>query len=160
MRPLTPARSTRARRHDRVQDFPFQVASPSIRPVSNHRCVSLRRFLTLPLSAWASARSTRARSGLRLCLAGSPLTTAETSSLHYGPNVHLHLLPTPHRCGAVDFGYGPESVCPAGTCTPRVTRPHGRTKPAKQACQAFGAPGFSPGGTSGTGPSTTLHSAM
>ena len=44
--------------------------------------------------------------GLRLRTAGSSLHPAESSSLSYGPPVHLRLLPTPPHGGAVTSGYG------------------------------------------------------
>jgi len=43
---------------------------------------------------------------LRHFLAGSPTHQAESSSSSYGPAVHLQLLPTPHFCDAVTFGFG------------------------------------------------------
>jgi hypothetical protein len=57
-------------------------------------------------------------SGLHLSLAGSPVWSAESSSLSYGWIVRLLLLPTPPHDDAVTVGYRPENVCLKGTCTP------------------------------------------
>jgi hypothetical protein len=46
------------------------------------------------------------------------LWQAESSSLSYGWNVRLLLLPTPPHDDAVAFGYRPESVYLEGTFTP------------------------------------------
>ena len=40
-----------------------------------------------------------------------------TARRHCGLVIHLRLLSTPPRDDAVIFGYGPENVCPKGTCT-------------------------------------------
>src|SRR6185295_12412602 len=53
--------------------------------------------------------------------------TAVSSSLSYGLVLHLLLLSTTHRCVAVAFGYGPESVCPKRTLTSLTTRAFRRT---------------------------------
>jgi hypothetical protein len=52
---------------------------------------------------------------------------AVSSSSSCGLVIHLPLLPTPPRSGAVTFGYGPESVCPRRTSTSLILCAFGRT---------------------------------
>jgi hypothetical protein len=98
----------------------------STRRCDRSPCFTLPAFLTLPspttpgtplaaFTHYPSARSVPSR--LRLSLAGSPMPTAESSSLSYGRVVHLRLLPTLPRGNAVIFGYGPESAYPERTLT-------------------------------------------
>ena len=66
------------------------------------------------LTRYPSARRASANhrgAGLRPSLAGSSRHQAESSSLSYGPTVHLLLLPTPPRGDAVTFDYRPENAC-------------------------------------------------
>lgn len=67
-------------------------------------------------------------SGLRRSLAGSPACLAESSSSSSGPVVHLPLLPTPPRGGAVAFDYARMHARAAGTSTPLSVCAHGRTR--------------------------------
>ena len=94
------------------------IPSPST-PVTPD--IALARY---PLARQASPLQ---GSGLRLSLAGSPVTPAESSSSSYGRVVHLPLLPTPPHGDAVRVGYRPESVCLKGTYTPQTTRALRRT---------------------------------
>jgi hypothetical protein len=70
------------------------------------------------------------RSGLHLCIAGSSVCPAVSSSLSYGLVVHLPLLRTPLRSDALSFGFRPESACLTRTLTSLTMHAHGRTMPA------------------------------
>ena len=89
------------------------------------------RFLTLPLSS-LDFPPEHCGFGLRLWLAGSPLTPAVSSSLSYGRVLHLQLLPTSPHGNAVSFAFRPENVCLKRTSTSltisafrRTSRPFG-----------------------------------
>src|SRR5665213_3455890 len=84
------------------------------------------RFLTLPLSS-LDFPPYCCGSGLRLWLAGSPLTPAVSSSSSYGRVLHLQLLPTSPHGNAVSFGFRPENVCLKRTCTSLTIRAFRRT---------------------------------
>jgi hypothetical protein len=84
------------------------------------------RFLTLPLSSLDFPPAC-CGSGLRLWLAGSPLTPAVSSSSSYGRVLHLQLLPTSPHGNAVSFGFRPENVCLKRTCTSLTIRAFRRT---------------------------------
>lgn len=118
--------------HPHYRDFPATMAALtpaallSTRRCDRSPCFTLPAFLTLPspttpgtplaaFTHYPSARSVPSR--LRHSLAGSPMPTAESSSLSYGRVVHLRLLPTLPHGNAVIFGYGPESAYPERTLT-------------------------------------------
>jgi hypothetical protein len=84
------------------------------------------RFLTLPLSSLDFPPAC-CGSGLRLWLAGSPLTPAVSSSSSYRRVLHLQLLPTSPHGNAVSFGFRPENVCLKRTCTSLTIRAFRRT---------------------------------
>ena len=90
---------------------------PSHRSVANYLTPSQHRFNTLPLSMLGLPRIRLAGLGFRTSLAGSPRRPAKSRSSSYGPMVHLQLLSTPPRGGAVTFGFRPESACLGRTCT-------------------------------------------
>jgi len=71
-----------------------------------------------------------ARAGLGFTTLRQARRSRWPNRVHFrcGLVVLLLLLPTPHRCGAVTFRFGPESVCPEGTCTPLMTRHQWRTE--------------------------------
>src|SRR5688500_3445199 len=82
--------------------------------VSKHLTHSPRRFITLPLSALSFPLP---GSGLRHSQAGSSTAPGRIEFVSYGLVVHLLLLSTPPRGGAVAVGYRPESVCLERTFT-------------------------------------------
>ncbi len=88
------------------------------------------RFCTLPLISLDFPCG----SGLHPSIPGSPPHPAESSSPgplshcpHDGLVVHLGLLSTLPRGNAVISSYGPENVCPTGTCTLLIVCTHRRT---------------------------------
>ena len=84
-----------------------------------------RRFDTLPLSV----AGFRLAAGLGFATRGQARQTrpAESSSSSYGLVVHLLLLPTPPRGGAVTVGYRPESAYLKRTFTAPTMYTLGRT---------------------------------
>ena len=92
----------------------IHVNSLPYHSVSTHPTPLCRRFITLPLSSTAFLVGLDFARGME----ARRLRKAVSSSLSYGLVVHLLLLSTTHRCVAVAFGYGPESVCPKRTFTP------------------------------------------
>ncbi len=87
------------------------------------------RFCTLPLISLDFPCG----SGLHPSIPGSPPHPAESSSPgplshcpHDGLVVHLGLLSTLPRGNAVISSYGPENVCPTGTCTLLIVCTHRR----------------------------------
>ena len=90
---------------------------PSDRSDSNHLTRS-----AVALSRYPSARRTSPRAaprglGFVFCQQTRRRVRPNRVHLRCRPVVHLLLLPTPPRGDAVAFGYGPENVCPARTCT-------------------------------------------
>jgi hypothetical protein len=100
----------------------FYVVKPSDHSVSNHPS-SPRGLGLVPchrltgnttLGRLHPFLGTIASLGLRRYLAGSPRRQAESSSLSYGPVVHLQLLSTPSHEDAVTFGYRVQTLLRRG----------------------------------------------
>jgi len=98
------------------------------------------RFLTLPLSS-LDFPPEHCGFGLRLWLAGSPLTPAVSSSLSYGRVLHLQLLPTSPHGNAVSFAFRPENVCLKRTSTSLTISAFRRTsRPVRDSSNWSGLP--------------------
>src|SRR5687768_7944807 len=93
METLTPAPLTSHR-----AGLPAYLTTPFCRPISNH--------VGLPEHRLPPRQRVQRVSDFALSEQAHRSTPAESSSLSYGPTVHLRLLPTPLRADAVTFGYG------------------------------------------------------
>jgi hypothetical protein len=104
---------------------------PFHRSVSNHLVLPGHRFVVLAVHRDRLPMATPERGaevlGLRPWGAGSPQLPGRIEFVAYGPTVHLRLLSTSARAGAVTFDYKPENLGLEGTSTPQTRYTYHRT---------------------------------